>query len=234
MLYHDAAPVRAALNGRVLLLDGVEKAERNVLPTINNLLENREMALPDGRFLVAPARFDELAARQGGSQALEAEDLVRVHEDFCVIAIGLPVPTFPGYPLDPPLRSRFQGRFVDSLGVEEQLRRLGLLLPGDTPVALAQAIAVFGDTFRRLSGMRQFRSAISSSRSPAIHFTRNRCNVSTAHLRRLAVVAGALCQSLRCSADVRLPMLGTQLTWSSSCQGLDCWLQIHVLSAGWG
>jgi hypothetical protein len=28
-----------------LILDGLEKAERNVLPTLNNLLENREMSL---------------------------------------------------------------------------------------------------------------------------------------------------------------------------------------------
>jgi hypothetical protein len=31
------------------VLDGVEKAERNVLPVLNNLMENREMALEDGR-----------------------------------------------------------------------------------------------------------------------------------------------------------------------------------------
>ena len=44
--------VRAALQGRVLVLDALERAERNVLPTLNNLLENREMALDDGRFLM--------------------------------------------------------------------------------------------------------------------------------------------------------------------------------------
>ena len=37
-LYIDQAPVRAALEGKVLILDGIEKAERNVLPTLNNLL----------------------------------------------------------------------------------------------------------------------------------------------------------------------------------------------------
>jgi hypothetical protein len=51
-LYSDQAPVRAALEGRVLVLEGIEKAERNVIPTLNNLLENREMALDDGRFLM--------------------------------------------------------------------------------------------------------------------------------------------------------------------------------------
>lgn len=30
--------MRAALEGKVLILDGIEKAERNVLPTLNNLL----------------------------------------------------------------------------------------------------------------------------------------------------------------------------------------------------
>ena len=52
--------VRAATNGHVLVLEGIEKAERNVLPILNNLLENREMQLEDGRFLVAADRYDKL------------------------------------------------------------------------------------------------------------------------------------------------------------------------------
>ena len=36
---------------------GLEKAERNVLPTLNNLLENREMKLDDGRFLMKAERY---------------------------------------------------------------------------------------------------------------------------------------------------------------------------------
>ncbi|KAJ1353151.1 hypothetical protein KIN20_009719 [Parelaphostrongylus tenuis] len=41
----EPCAVRAALNGRVLVIDGVEKAERNVLPNLNNLLENRYTAV---------------------------------------------------------------------------------------------------------------------------------------------------------------------------------------------
>lgn len=44
----------------MLVLDGIEKAERNVLPVLNNLLENREMQLDDGRLIVAPERYDAL------------------------------------------------------------------------------------------------------------------------------------------------------------------------------
>lgn len=54
------AAVKAALEGRVLVLEGIEKAERNVLPVLNNLLENREMQLDDGRFLMAADRYDKL------------------------------------------------------------------------------------------------------------------------------------------------------------------------------
>lgn len=52
--------MRAAVEGRILVLEGIEKAERNVLPILNNLLENREMHLEDGRFLIPASRYDKL------------------------------------------------------------------------------------------------------------------------------------------------------------------------------
>ena len=42
------------------------------------------------------------------AHAFCAGGLLRVSPDFMVVALGLPVPRFPGNPLDPPLRSRFQ------------------------------------------------------------------------------------------------------------------------------
>ena len=104
--------MRAALEGRILVLEGIEKAERNVLPVLNNLLENREMQLDDGRFLVAAKRYDSLLETHS-QEELDALRLVRVSEDFRVIALGLPVPRYQGNPLDPPLRSRFQARDVN-------------------------------------------------------------------------------------------------------------------------
>ena len=44
--------------------------------------------------------------------------LVRVNEDFRVIALGMPAPRYPGHPLDPPLRSRFQARHISSPSFE--------------------------------------------------------------------------------------------------------------------
>lgn len=115
--YFDQSAVRAAINGRVLVIEGVEKAERNVLPVLNNLLENREMHLEDGRFLIPADRYDKLLAQYGAAE-LEKWGLVRVSEDFRIIALGLPVPKYRGAPLDPPLRSRFQARDISSLSYQ--------------------------------------------------------------------------------------------------------------------
>uniref|UniRef100_A0A3B4CIV5 von Willebrand factor A domain-containing protein 8 n=1 Tax=Pygocentrus nattereri TaxID=42514 RepID=A0A3B4CIV5_PYGNA len=112
--------VRAATEGRILVLEGLEKAERNVLPVLNNLLENREMQLEDGRFLMSAQRYDKLL-QEHTKEELDLWKIVRVSEDFRVIALGLPVPRYKGNPLDPPLRSRFQARDVYYLPFKDQL-----------------------------------------------------------------------------------------------------------------
>nr|XP_057938465.1 von Willebrand factor A domain-containing protein 8 isoform X2 [Doryrhamphus excisus] len=121
--YVDQCAVRAATQGRVLVLEGLEKAERNVLPVLNNLLENREMQLEDGRFLMAAERYDKLL-KEHTKEELDSWKIVRVSEDFRVIALGLPVPKYKGNPLDPPLRSRFQARDIHYLPFKDQLELL--------------------------------------------------------------------------------------------------------------
>ncbi|KAH9488726.1 hypothetical protein Btru_059448 [Bulinus truncatus] len=121
--YIDQCAVRAALEGRILVLEGIEKAERNVLPVLNNLLENREMQLDDGRFLMAADRYDKLLADHS-QEELDALRLVRVSKDFRVIALGLPIPRYQGNPLDPPLRSRFQARDIHASPFKELLEEL--------------------------------------------------------------------------------------------------------------
>ncbi|XP_077200195.1 von Willebrand factor A domain-containing protein 8 [Paroedura picta] len=121
--YVDQCAVRAATEGRILVLEGLEKAERNVLPVLNNLLENREMQLEDGRFLVSAERYDKLL-KEHKKEELDAWKLVRVSEDFRVIALGLPVPRYLGNPLDPPLRSRFQARDIYCLPFKDHLALL--------------------------------------------------------------------------------------------------------------
>ncbi|KAL4125538.1 hypothetical protein PRIC2_009121 [Phytophthora ramorum] len=152
-IFTDQAPVRAAINGRVLVIDGLEKAERNVLPTLNNLLENREMMLDDGRFLMKAESYDALVEQGYSADALKAQNLVRVHPDFRVIALGLPVPPYPGRTLDPPLRSRFQARNVKPSSPGSQLEELVAIAPSvplptlENLVGIREAVNTIESTF---------------------------------------------------------------------------------------
>ena len=56
------------------------------------------MNLDDGSFLVASERFDHLTSIYSKDQ-LSTMKLLRVHPQFRVIALGVPVPKFPGNPL---------------------------------------------------------------------------------------------------------------------------------------
>lgn len=66
--------------------------------------------LDDGTHILHPARFAQL------DQSSSTKTFIPAHENFRVIAIAAPVPPYPGHPLDPPFRSRFQARFIDSIG----------------------------------------------------------------------------------------------------------------------
>ncbi|XP_078484002.1 von Willebrand factor A domain-containing protein 8 isoform X2 [Ciona intestinalis] len=138
--YIDQCAVRAAVEGRVLIIEGVEKAERNVLPALNNLLENREMQLDDGRFLMHHKRYDQLL-QDHSKETLDDWQLVRVSENFRVFALGLPVPKYRGHPLDPPLRSRFQARDVYHLGFSDQLEELYKTAPSVNETLLAETLS---------------------------------------------------------------------------------------------
>lgn len=103
------------------MIQGLECAERNILPILNNLLENREMALEDGSFLMNPQRYDALLSEGYTDEQLQLKSIFRVHPDFMVIGLCSPTPRYHGTPLDPPLRSRFQAFFLPPIVATEKL-----------------------------------------------------------------------------------------------------------------
>eukprot|EP00930_Biecheleria_cincta_P096896 TRINITY_DN88669_c0_g1_i1.p1 TRINITY_DN88669_c0_g1~~TRINITY_DN88669_c0_g1_i1.p1 ORF type:complete len:1490 (+),score=245.98 TRINITY_DN88669_c0_g1_i1:43-4470(+) len=137
--FHNSPAVEAALRGRLLILEGIEKAERNVLPLLNNLLENREMSLEDGSFLMAPGRIPA-----DGEVSTGGRRLLPVSKDFLVVAIGLPVPKYPGSQLDPPLRSRFAGRTIHSLSPTDELALLQEVAPSAPKDILQKLVGCIG------------------------------------------------------------------------------------------
>lgn len=77
--------------------------------------------LDDGTHIVHPHRYAQLEA-EGSTLSESGHLFIPAHKNFRVIAIAAPVPPYPGYPLDPPFRSRFQARFVDPVGSLMALR----------------------------------------------------------------------------------------------------------------
>ena len=86
---------------------------------------------------------------------MDALRLVRVDERFRIIALGLPVPRFPGNPLDPPLRSRFQARDIRSLNHAQLVQLLeATQLAQKVPAAMSetvQALAAAASTIKQLN-----------------------------------------------------------------------------------
>jgi MoxR-like ATPase len=78
---------------------------------------------------VNPTRYDELLITNSKAN-LDAQKLIRVSDAFRVVALSLPVPQYVGYPLDPPLRSRFQARYIDFLAPSTQLQAFRQIAPG--------------------------------------------------------------------------------------------------------
>jgi von Willebrand factor A domain-containing protein 8 len=76
-------------------------------------------------------------------ESLLDRGLVRVSPNFRVIALGLPVPEFPGFPLDPPLRSRFQSRYVSAPPIHTQLQYLSSLIPHSTTLTVPPILLFF-------------------------------------------------------------------------------------------
>jgi len=88
--------------------------------------------LDDGTHIIHPHRYAQLED-SNISKSDQGKLFVAAHPSFRVIAIAAPIPPYPGYPLDPPFRSRFQARFIDPvralLSFDAQTQRADTLPP---------------------------------------------------------------------------------------------------------
>lgn len=89
--WRNSPLVRAALEGHLLLLDGLQRLHRATFAALHRLVVDREADLFDGRRLLRHDRFDALCARHGWTPAeLETRGVLRVHPDFRIVALAEP------------------------------------------------------------------------------------------------------------------------------------------------
>jgi MoxR-like ATPase len=93
---------------------------------------------------VSPRRYAQLGAE-------DSSFLIPVHENFRVIALGVPAPPYPGKSLDPPLRSRFQIRRVDNPNTGELYENM-LEQHGNTEQGYARLLATISGSIESVGG----------------------------------------------------------------------------------
>ena len=81
IVYKDSPLVRAAVNGRILVLDEADKAPVEVVALLKGLIEDGQLSLPDGRILSYEDSPDP--------------GTITIHNDFAIWALTNPA----GYPL---------------------------------------------------------------------------------------------------------------------------------------
>ena len=86
--------LQGAINGDVVILDGIHRLESDTLAVLHSLLTHREIDLADGRRLLRHDRFDSANTRHSeSSHALQDAKLLLmpfVHPAFRVIALATP------------------------------------------------------------------------------------------------------------------------------------------------
>ncbi len=83
--------VRAALEGRLLLLDGLHRLHRATFSALHRFVVDREADLYDGRRLLRHDRFDALCRRHGWTpEELASRGVLRVHPAFRIVALAEP------------------------------------------------------------------------------------------------------------------------------------------------
>ena len=135
----------SARAGAVELLDGAQAVAESSSASVSASATRRFVILSPFRFLVAAPRYDKLLETHS-KEELDSWNLLRVSEDFRVIALGHPVPKYPGNALDPPLRSRFQGWLSRSFGI-----LLLLFLPYLLPFLLHLEVGILSCILSHLS-----------------------------------------------------------------------------------
>lgn len=101
--------------------------------------------------------YDAMLEKGKTVEELTKNNIIRVHPDFRVIALGVPVPPYPGHTLDPPLRSRFQARCIEHEDSEQVLDWMHRIAPMASS-KVKNKIAVVAKTLENLERQNYFKN----------------------------------------------------------------------------
>ena len=98
--------VQAALDGSLVILDGIDRLSSDALSVLASLIRDRELHLPDGRRLLRHDRFDAIVKQRDLSLSeMRKQGILKIDPNFRLAALSLP-PT-----RENPLSSEFLSLF---------------------------------------------------------------------------------------------------------------------------
>ena len=177
--------VTAAIDGGLVVLDGIHRLPPDTLSIIAPLLHDKVLMLPNGKQLMQHERFDAIKGEQGmGDDDMAASGVLRIHPCFRVVALASP-PSLKQNWLLPETASLFTFHVLHQPSPAEHRDLLAALFP-DTPSAVLHFLA-------HISAQLDHASADSSSSPGAVG---SGVSLSVRHLIRLARRVGRFPQDL--------------------------------------
>lgn len=137
-----------------------------------------------------------------------------MHPDFRVIALGLPVPPYPGRTLDPPLRSRFQARNIRPPSPGTQLEALVTIAPS-VPIPVLERLVGIREAVNVIEATTQSTGSSGQQRMPHFDY------LSMAHCAQLLdkFPNASISSTVRRVFPVTTEVFGVKA--ASSCSTLD-------------
>ncbi|CAG8696363.1 9366_t:CDS:2, partial [Acaulospora colombiana] len=132
--WEDSPLVKAAIAGNIALMDGIDTLSYGALVTLQRLVNEREMTLPNGKQLIHSMRYKKLIEKHGFTdETLRSKAIFPVHPAFRIVASGRPQNSVEGKQgswLSPEIVSMFQFVVVLPLDHQEEVQVLKTLSPG--------------------------------------------------------------------------------------------------------
>jgi von Willebrand factor A domain-containing protein 8 len=135
-IWENSSLVKAALSGSLAVMDGIDTLSFGTLVTLQRLIKEREISLPDGTQLIHPIRYQKLTQDHGFTKKqLDEKRIFSIHPAFRIVALGHPFSGGseegrPGSWLSPEIVSMFQFIVVRPLDYQEEMQVLETLSPG--------------------------------------------------------------------------------------------------------
>ncbi|CAG8505992.1 1372_t:CDS:10 [Ambispora gerdemannii] len=137
-IWENSPLVKAAINGSLAVMDGIETLSFGTLATLQRLIKEREISLPDGKQLINHERYQNLVQKHGfTSEILANRGIFPINPTFRIVVLARPVSSGsggsegkPGAWLSPEVSAMFQFVAVRLLEYQEETEVLHALSPG--------------------------------------------------------------------------------------------------------